>query len=95
LGPCAVNAKRKGNRYEHRSMALLEAAGHACTRAAAGLGIFDGIGSTDIVLCQVKTRDWPGAEEMEDIRAFPVPPNCRKLVYRWRDRHGMPDVREL
>jgi hypothetical protein len=32
------------------------------TRAAGSLGAWDlvGIGSTDAVLCQVKTRDWPG-----------------------------------
>jgi hypothetical protein len=30
-----VNGKAKGTRNEHRSIRLLEAAGHACTRAAA------------------------------------------------------------
>jgi hypothetical protein len=41
------------------------------------LGTWDiiGIGSTDIVLCQVKTRDWPGTDEMETLRAFPAPAN--------------------
>lgn len=78
-------------------MTLLEAAGYACTRAAASLGAFDiiGIGSTDVVLCQVKTRDWPGAEEAEAIRLFPAPANCRKLIHRWRDRQRLPDVREV
>ncbi len=33
-----MNAKRKGSRNKHRSMALLEAAGYQCTRAAASLG---------------------------------------------------------
>jgi hypothetical protein len=93
-----VNAKRKGTRNEHRSMALLEAAGYACTRAAASLGVFDivGIGPTDVVLVQCKTRDYPGAVEMEAIRNFPAPANCRKLIHRWRDRQqfisGFPDV---
>jgi Holliday junction resolvase len=92
-----MNSKAKGNRQEHRSMRLLEAAGYACTRAAASLGVFDiiGIGSKDIVLCQVKTRDWPGAEETETIRLFPSPPNARKLIHRWRDRERLPDVREI
>jgi Holliday junction resolvase len=92
-----VNAKRKGTRNEHRSIALLEAAGYACTRAAASLGAFDiiGIGSTDVVLVQVKTRDWPGAVEMEAIKLLPAPANCRKLVHRWRDRQRLPDVREV
>ncbi len=91
------NAKAKGTRNEHRSKALLEAAGYAVTRAGASLGVWDliGIGSTDVVLCQVKTRDWPGTAEMETLRAFPAPANARKLVHRWRDRQRLPDVREM
>ena len=78
-------------------MAILESAGYNVTRAAASLGAWDlvGIGSTDVVLCQVKTRDWPGATEMETLREFPVPPNARKPIHRWRDRERLPDVREL
>jgi hypothetical protein len=92
-----MNAKRKGTRNEHRSMQLLEAAGYACTRAAASLGAWDiiAISSRDIVLVQCKTRDWPGSAEMEILKNFPVPPSCRKLVHRWRDRQRMPDVKEL
>jgi len=92
-----VNGKAKGTRNEHRSIRLLEAAGYACTRAAASLGAWDivGIGSTDIVLFQVKTRDWPGAVEMGALKLFRAPENCRKLVHRWRDRERMPDVREF
>jgi len=92
-----MNAKRKGTRNEHRSIALLESAGYRCTRAAASLGEWDiiGIGSTDVVLVQVKTRDWPGSAEMETLQDFPCPPNCRRLVHRWRDRRRLPDVREV
>jgi hypothetical protein len=92
-----AQSKRKGARNERRSIALLEAAGYRCTRAAASLGAWDviGIGSDDIVLVQVKTRDWPGAAEMELLREFPAPPNCRKLVHRWRDGQRMPDVKEI
>ena len=92
-----MNAKAKGTRNEHRSMRLLEAAGYACTRAAASLGAFDvvGIGSVDVVLVQVKTRDYPSAAELERLRLFPVPPNARKLVHRWRDGVRVPDVREV
>jgi hypothetical protein len=78
-------------------MRLLEASGYATTRAAASLGAWDiiGVGSTDVVLCQVKTRDWPGLVEMETLKLFPAPPNARKLIHRWRDRQRVPDVREL
>ena len=77
-----MNAKRKGARQEHRSMALLERAGYSVTRAAASLGAWDiiGIGSADVVLVQVKSRDWPSAEEMETLRGFSCPPNCRRLA---------------
>jgi len=92
-----MSAKSKGTRNERRSMALLEAAGYRCTRSAASLGEWDivGIGSTDVVLVQVKTRDWPGTVEMETLRSFPAPPNTRKLIHRWRRRQTLPDVREI
>ncbi len=90
-----MNTKAKGTRNEHRSMTLLKAAGYQCTRAAASLGAWDmiGIRSTDVVLVQVKTNQWPGTAEMETLRDFPCPPHCRKLVHRWRDRQRLPDVR--
>lgn len=92
-----MNTKRKGSVNEHRSIAILEAAGYRCTRAAGSLGTWDviGIGPIDIVLVQVKTRDWPGTVEMEILREFPAPPNARKLVHRWRDRQQVPDVKEI
>lgn len=92
-----MNAKRKGTRNEHRSIALLEADGYQCTRAAGSLGAWDivGIGSVDIVLVQVKTGRWPGTVEMETMKLFPVPANCRKLVHRWEERKRMPLVKEV
>ena len=74
-----------------------KAAGYQCTRSAASLGAWDivGIGSTDVVLVQVKTRDWLGGAEMETLRCFPAPANVRKLLHRWRHRQRLPDVREL
>ena len=92
-----MNAKAKGTRNEHRSMRLLEAAGYRCTRSAASLGEWDivAIGPRDVVLVQVKTRDWPGSVEMETLREFTAPPMTRKLVHRWRNHQRLPDVREL
>jgi Holliday junction resolvase len=92
-----MNAKAKGSRNEHRSMAILEASGYRCTRSAASLGEWDivGVSADGFILCQVKSRDWPSVEEMETLRAFRVPANCRKLIHRWRDRVRLPDVREL
>ncbi len=92
-----MNAKAKGTRNEYRSIAVLEAAGYRCTRAAASLGVWDivGIGPVDIVLCQVKTGRWPGTVEMEAMRLFPAPPNARKLMHRWMPRARLPDVKEV
>ena len=92
-----MNCKAKGTRNEHRSMDVLEAAGYRCTRSAASLGVFDivGVSSQDVVLCQVKTRDWPGSVEMETLREFVAPPTCRKIVHRWRHRKRLPDVKEI
>jgi len=42
---------------------------------------------------QCKTRDYPGAVEMEAIHNFPCPPGSKKLIHRWRDRQCLPDVR--
>lgn len=90
-------AKRKGARNEHRSIHLLEAAGYRCIRSAGSLGEWDvvAIGSSDIVLVQVKTGRWPGSLEFEALREARTPPNVRKLVHRWCPRQQRPDVREL
>ena len=95
--PRRVNTKRKGSRNERRSMRLLEAAGYQCTKSGASLGVWDiiAIGPTDVILLQCKSRDWPSSVEMETLRLFPAPPNCRKLVHRWRERARLPDVRDL
>lgn len=92
-----MNAKRKGSRNEHRSMEILEKLGYRCSRSAASLGEWDiiGVSAADVVLVQVKTRDWPGREEMERLWAFPAPANCRKIVHRWRERQRTPDIREV
>lgn len=92
-----MNAKKKGTRNEHRSRRLLETAGYRVTRAAGSLGCWDliGISATDCVLVQVKSNDWPGTAEREQLHDFPAPPLCKKLLHRWRDRQRLPDVREL
>ena len=92
-----MSNKSKGTKREHRSIAILEAAGYRCTRAAGSLGCWDviAVGPTDFVCLQVKSRDWPGAVEMETLKNFPVPPNCKRLIHRWRDYQRLPDVREI
>ena len=92
-----MSAASKGARNERRSVDVLESAGYRCTRSAASKGVFDiiGISSRDVLLVQVKTRDWPGSVEMEALREFIAPPSCRKLIHRWRHRQRLPDTKEL
>ncbi len=92
-----LHAKRKGTRREHASKRLLEAAGYTVFRCAGSHGLFDliGVSATDVVLVQVKCRDWPYGAEREALEAFRVPGNCRKLVHRWRDGQRTPDTLEL
>lgn len=92
-----MNRKAKGNRQEHRTMALLESAGYRCTRAAASLGVFDvvGISATDFVAVQVKSNAWPRSDEIEALREFRAPANCRKLIHVWKDRQRLPMVKEV
>jgi hypothetical protein len=33
--------------------------------------------------------------KMEALSNFRVPPNCRRLVHRWREWQRMPEVREV
>jgi len=92
-----MNHKRKGTRNEYKSIKLLESAGYKCTRAAASLGVFDiiAVGPDDIILCQVKSNEWPRSVEMEAISAFLAPANCRRIIHRWRDGQSQPDIKEL
>lgn len=92
-----MNRAAKGARTEHKSRDLLAAAGYVVTRAAASKGAFDlvAIGADDVLLVQVKANRWPSPAEMAAMAALPVPPNCRRVVHRWRDRVALPDVREI
>ena len=92
-----MNTAAKGRKNEWRSMAILEASGYICTRAAGSHGMWDivGIGPTDVVLVQVKTGEWPRSVEMEALHNFVCPPFVRRLIHRWRPRKQVPDVKVL
>ena len=92
-----MNSKAKGSRAEHRCMRILEAAGYACTRAAASLGVFDvvGVGPLGTRLVQVKSNRWPGTLEMEAIELFPVHAMCTKEVWRFNDRQRVPMIKVI
>jgi len=80
-------------------MQLLEAAGYACTRAAASLGVFDvvAIGPVDIRLVQVKAGDRCQLRpiEREQIAAFTAPSNASKEVWKFYDRRREPVIERV
>ena len=47
------------------------------------------------VSSRLSVRDWPGTVEMETLKLFEAPPNCRKVIHRYRDRVLLPNVKEL
>jgi len=92
-----MNCKAKGNRQEHRAMRILEAAGYACTRAAASLGVFDivAISGQGIRLIQVKSNRPPCPAEREAIGLFKAPPGASKEIWIFRDRKRTPSITTL
>lgn len=92
-----MNTAAKGRRNEQKTMDLLESLGFEVTSSRASKGVFDvwAVSSTEVVLVQVKSNEWPRSIEMEQIQSHPCPPNGRKLIHRWRDRARLPDVREV
>jgi Holliday junction resolvase len=92
-----MNRKAKGNRNEHKTIKLLESLGYSCFRMAGSLGKFDviGISATDFVCVQVKSNRMPGTVEIEAIKNFNAPANCRKLIHVWQDRQRLPFVKEV
>ena len=94
-----MNNKRRGTAAEHRTMRVLEAAGYACSRSAASLGLWDiiAVGPKDIRLIQVKFGIRPALSgiERKALELFQVPPNVSKELWKWRVRARTPDIEVL
>lgn len=92
-----MNHKRKGTRLEHKTIAVLKAAGYVCTRSAASMGVFDiiAINPLGIRCVQVKANHWPGPVERESLRnaARCMPPNAFVEVWRWDDGAKKPLIK--
>lgn len=88
-------SKRKGTRNERRSRECLEEMGFTVVRAAASLGLWDlvAVGSSVILLVQVKTNRWVGPDERAALEAVKTPPNCYQVQHRWDTRARVPRVR--
>jgi len=94
-----MNAKRKGTRLEHKTIAMLKAAGYTCIRAAGSMGPFDliAINSLGIRAVQVKSNAWPRPDERESLRdaARCMPPNAFVECWRWDDNARKPLIKTL
>jgi len=90
-----MNAKAKGTRNEHKSMALLEREGYRCTRSGASLGAWDiiGVSKVGFVLVQVKSNRAPGSVEMKRMQEFEAPCNAVKVLHIWKDGVNEPVIR--
>ena len=91
------NAKKKGTRNEHKSMANHTSRGAVCLRAGASLGLFDFVAlyADHAELVQVKSNRWPGHEEMHGLRSFTRPDYAICRIERWDDYAREPKVREI
>ena len=90
-----MNAKRKGSRNEHKTIALLEKQGFSCCRAAASLGAWDiiAVSPARVLLVQVKSNRRPGRAEMDRLRVFKAPMCCvAKQLWIWKDRVAVPVI---
>jgi hypothetical protein len=85
-GAVAVNASAKGRRAEHRTRALLEAAGFSTLRAAASKGLVDVIAwdATSFRLISVKSgTKYASAIEREALAFMPRPANASVEIWRF------------
>ena len=89
-----MSAKNKGSRNEHKAMKILEAAGYACCRSAASLGVFDviAIGPQGVRLVQVKTNRTAPPHEREAIKEFKCHPICSKELWIFYDYQRQPSI---
>ena len=94
-----MNCKRKGTRLEHKTIAMLKAAGYVCTRSAASMGVFDIIAINPLGLrcIQVKANSWPRPDERESLRNASqwLPPNATIECWRWNDNARKPIIKTI
>lgn len=62
-----MNAKRKGTRQEHRSKAILEAAGYAVTRAAGSDGM-ESAQVSEVSAVETAVHRWRDRQRLPDVR---------------------------
>ena len=92
-----VNKYAKGRKNEYRTMRVLESLGYVCIRAAGSHSPFDivALSSSDVVLVQCKSNEWPSPAEIERMLLVQVPVGVRKIIHRWDDHARLPMEKSL
>lgn len=92
-----MNHAHKGRRREHASRRLLEHAGYHVCRSAGSKGVADLVAwsATELLLVSVRANRGLSPTERDALLEVPAPPHTRRLLHRWRDGEGTPEVVEL
>jgi len=86
------------SRLERQALILLyEWGALRVVKSGASLGEFDllALFPGELVAVQVKANRWPSQAEMARLKDFPWLSYLKKLVFRYRDGIGEPDVKEI
>jgi Holliday junction resolvase len=84
----------RGVKRERRTQQILETAGYRTLRSAGSHGDFDVVGynAVGVLFVQCKLdRDLTPAER-EQLAQIQLPPNCLKLVHRYRTGRKDPEI---
>ena len=91
-----MNAKRKGNRNEHRSILLLESAGYRVPAPPHHwVSSMSALDPPTLSWCSARPAIGQARSKWEPILNFQCPPLCKKIIHRWPDRARLPDVRTI
>jgi len=93
---------KSGYNIERKAIEELRNSGYYTVRSGGSKGIWDivGIGPENFILIQakkmkVKKGSFIGVtkEEIDVLRKFKVPHNCKKYIWLWRNREGWDKIR--
>ncbi len=86
---------QKLSRQIRRSMEVLAASGYQCSPVRLGPWHIVAVSSTDFALLYV-SEDWPVKPWVQDeLRRFPAPANCKRMIHYWPVRVRLPFVHEV
>jgi Holliday junction resolvase-like predicted endonuclease len=86
--------KRKGNRFEVKTMHYLEERGFRCMRSAGSMGPWDviAVSGKRVLLVSVAANEWPRATARKILEKFARPAWVDGEIWRWDDRAAEPII---